>query len=244
MRGWKTYAALQGSAVDVISVQLANGHGRVLVRIHLDEGKTTVGLETSLHDIAKVLEEGNQVVLGGVRGQVAHIARGLPLRGLLDHHVVALDAMRREVVVTKRRGRGHAHGGHGLLLGNGRLSLLVGPVAPNSAGTQPFTIHRAQGLLGLVAVAERNKPVATRTAGLHVPHHAGLGHRAERIERLLQDLVVDLIAQVSDEDVEVVRGVFFVRAVGLVGPVDADFLVTDRQRLLQGACGELMIHTD
>lgn len=229
----KTYAALQGSSVDVISVQLANGHGRVLVRVHLDEGKTTVGLETSLHDVAKVLEERHQIVLGGVWGQVTHIARGLPLWGLLDHHVVALDAMRREVVVTERRGRGHAHCGHGLLLGDGRLSLLVGPVASNSAGAKPFTIHRGQGLVGLVAVAESNKAVATRTTGLHIPHNPGLGHRAKCIERLLQDLVVDFIAQISNEDVEVVRGVFFVGAVGLVGPVDADFLLTDHQPLLQ-----------
>jgi hypothetical protein len=53
------------------------------VSVHLDEGKAAVRLETSLGDIAEVLEKGNKVVLSGVRSQVANVASSLPCRGLL-----------------------------------------------------------------------------------------------------------------------------------------------------------------
>jgi hypothetical protein len=41
---------------------------------------------------------------------------------------------------------------------------------------------------------------------------------------LKKNLIIDFIGQISDEDVEVVRSVFLVRGVGLVGPVDTDLL--------------------
>jgi hypothetical protein len=41
---------------------------------------------------------------------------------------------------------------------------------------------------------------------------------------LQKHLIVDLVGQIADEDVEVVRRVLLVGIVGLVGPVDADFL--------------------
>ena len=41
-----------------------------------------------------------------------------------------------------------------------------------------------------------------------------------------QDLIIDFIGQIANKDVEVVRCVFLVGGVGLVGPVDADFLRT------------------
>lgn len=40
----------------------------------------------------------------------------------------------------------------------------------------------------------------------------------------MQDFVVNFVAQISNENVEVVRSIFLVRAVGLVSPVDTDFL--------------------
>lgn len=39
-----------------------------------------------------------------------------------------------------------------------------------------------------------------------------------------KNLIIDFIGQISDEDVEVVRSVFLVRGIGLVGPVDTDLL--------------------
>jgi hypothetical protein len=41
---------------------------------------------------------------------------------------------------------------------------------------------------------------------------------------LKQHLVVDFIAKVANEDVEVVGGVFLGRVVRLVSPINADFL--------------------
>ena len=114
----QTYAALQGTSVDVVTVQLANSHGSVLVRVHLDKSETTVRLEAGLGDIAKVLEQRNKVVLGGVGGEVANVASGLPLGSLGKDGVVGLNALGRELVVlAERTGRGNTHLGHDLLLG-------------------------------------------------------------------------------------------------------------------------------
>ena len=77
--------------------------------VHLDESETTVRLETSFRNITKVLEKGNKIRLGCVWRKVADIAGSLPLRGLRDHHIIALDTMGREVVVAKRSCGSHTH---------------------------------------------------------------------------------------------------------------------------------------
>ena len=171
-----TYAALERAAVDIVAVQLADGHGCVLMSVHLDEGEATISLEARLDNVAKVLKERDQILLSSVRGQVANVACGLPIGSLVDNHVIAVDAVGREVVVTIGSGRGHAHLLHGSLLGDGRLALLVGPVAANGAGAEPLAVHRAQSLLGIGAIAESNEAVSTRPASLHVPHDPSLRH--------------------------------------------------------------------
>ena len=176
--------------------------------VHLDKSKATVRLEAGLGDVAKVLEQWNKIVLSGVRSEVADVASGLPLRGLLNDHVVRLSALSRELVVAIRSGWSHTHGGHGLLLSEGWLSLLVGPVASNSARSEPFTVHGAQSFFGFGAVVIRNKAVATRAASLHVPHDASFRDGSKGGERLSQDFIVDLVGKISDENVEVVGGVF------------------------------------
>ena len=194
------------------------------MRVHFDKSKAAIGLKTSFQDVPEVLEQRDQVVLSGVRCQVTHVAGGLPLGSLLNNHVITLDAMSGKVVVTKGDCRGHSHGGHRLLLGDGRLTLLVGPVAPNGTRTQPFTIHRAQSLVSVLALTEGHEAVTTRASGLHIPHDTRFRDRAKGRKGLEQDLVVDFIAQISHEDVEMVRGILLVGAVGLVSPVDANFL--------------------
>jgi hypothetical protein len=221
----QTYAALQRTAVDVVTVQLADGHGGVLVRVHLDKSEATVRLETSLGDIAEVLEQRNEVVLSGVGSEVANVASGLPLGSLSQDGVVGLDALGRELVVlAERTGRGNTHLGHNLLLGERGLTLLVGPVATNSTRAQPLAIHGAESLVGFGAVTESNEAVTTRAASLHVPHNTGLGHAAEGGESLEKDFVVHFVGEIANEDVEVARGVFLGSGVGLIGPVHADFL--------------------
>jgi hypothetical protein len=86
------------------------------MRIHLHECKATIGLETSFKDIAEVLKEGDQVILGGVGGEVAHVASSLPLGSLLSNHIIALNAVGGEVVVSERSSRRHTHSNQSLLL--------------------------------------------------------------------------------------------------------------------------------
>ena len=175
--------------------------------VHLDESKATVGLEASLGDIAEVLEQRNEIVLGGVGGEVANVASGLPSGSLLDHHLVRVCALGREAVVAEGSGRGHAHLSHGLLLGVRGLALLVGPVATDGARAKPLAVHVGESLLSITTVTESDKAVATGATSLHVPHDTSLGDSAKGGEGLEQNLIVDFVAKVADEDVEVVRGV-------------------------------------
>lgn len=177
--GQYTYAALERTTIYIVAAQLADCHGGILVGVHLDERKATISLEASLNDIAEVLEQGDKVVLGGVRGEVADIASCLPSWGLLDDHVVALNAVGWEVMVAERSGWSHAHCRHSLLLGDRWLTLLVGPVAPDCARSKPFTVHGAQGLLSILALSESNEAVASRATSLHVPHDASFRYGAE-----------------------------------------------------------------
>lgn len=192
--------------------------------IQLDESKSTVSLEARLNNIAKVGEQRHEVILSRVRSQIADIASGLPRRCLADNHVVAVYTMGGKVMVAVGCCWGHAHGLHGLLLGDRGLALLVGPVAANGARTQPLSVHRAQSLLSLGTITESNKTITTRPAGLHIPHDTSLGDRAEGRKGLHKNLVVDLVRQIAHEDVEVVRRVLLGRGVGLVSPVHPDLL--------------------
>lgn len=128
------------------------------------------------------------------------------------------------MVLGIRSGWGHAHLDHGLLLGERGLTLLVGPIAADGTRAEPFAIHGAEGLVGIAAISKGDETVAARATSLHVPHDAGLGDAAKCRKGLEEDLIVDLVGKVADKDVEVVGRVFLVVVVGLVSPVDADFL--------------------
>lgn len=234
-------AAFKWPAVDVVSVELADGHGGVFMCVHFDEGEAAVRLETRFGDVAKILEQWDQIVLSGVGCQVADVDGGLPLRGLLHDHLVRLGALGWEGVVAESGGWGHAHRGHGLLLGEGRLALLIGPVAADGTRAQPLAVHGGKRLLGVGALAESDEAVAARAAGLHVPHDARFGHGAVGNEGLQQHLIVDLVREIADKDVEVIGRVFFSRVVGLIRPVDADLLLvhTAAVERLHGAFGTL-----
>lgn len=223
-RGGDTYATLERASINIIAVQLANRHCGILMGIHLDESKTAIGLEARFDNETEVLEQWNKIVLGRIWREVANVAGRLPGGSLGDDHIEAVHTVRREVVMAEGRGGRHAHLRHGLLLGNGRLALLVRPVTADRPGPKPLAIHGAQGLLGLGAVTESDEAVAPGAAGLHVPHDPGFGHRPEGGEGLHKDLVVDFVRQISHKDVEVVGSVLLARRVGLVRPVDADFL--------------------
>jgi hypothetical protein len=172
--------------------------------VHLDESKTTISLEASLNHVPEVGEKWDKVILGGIWGEVANIASGLPRWGLLDNHIVTLDTVGWEVMVSEWGGWGHAARHHSLLLRYRWLALLIGPVAADGTRTKPFAIHGAQSLLGILTLTECNESIAPGAACLHVPHDSGLRNRAECGESLKEDLIVDLVGQIADENVEMV----------------------------------------
>ena len=192
--------------------------------VHLDEGESAVGLEARFDDETKVLKQGNNIVRGGVLGQVAHVDCGLPARSLRYNDIVATDAVSRELVVAERSRGSHAHGLHGLLLSNRWLPLLVCPVTTDGTRAQPLSVHGAESLLSFRTVTEGNKTITTRAASLHVPHDTGLRDGTKGGKGLGEGLIVNLVGQITNKDVEVTRCVLLGGGVGLIGPVDANFL--------------------
>jgi hypothetical protein len=233
-----TYTALDGTTVDHVAVQAAlellatvtaqnrtyNSHGSLLMGFHLYKGKAAISLHASFHNLAKVHKQRSNVILGGVRSEVADIAGRLVWRRLGQDSVVGLHATRGKWRMVKWRCWSQPHLRHGLLLGDGRLALLICPVAANGTRTEPFTVHGSNGLVSIRAVSEDNEAVATRAASLHIPHDTSLGDGTKGGKGLEQNLVVDLVGQITDENVMMTTSIFLVRGVGLIGPVDADFL--------------------
>jgi len=41
---------------------------------------------------------------------------------------------------------------------------------------------------------------------------------------LEKNFIIDFVREIADKDMKVIRGIFLIGGVGLVGPVDADFL--------------------
>jgi hypothetical protein len=111
-----------------------------------------------------------------------------------------------------------------LLLGNRRLALLVGPIAADCSRSKPFSIHGTERPFGIGAVPESDESIAARPPSLHVPHDASFGYRPEGGESLQQYLVVDFVRKITNEDMEVIRSILLRSIVGLISPVDADFL--------------------
>jgi hypothetical protein len=70
-------------------------------------------------------------------------------------------------------------------------------------------------------------------------HIQAYRYLAEGRESLEEDFIIDLIGQITDEDVKVVRGVFFRRVVRLISPVHANLLLMDTSAVksLHGAFG-------
>lgn len=226
-----TYATLQRPSIHVVPWELADCHCSILMSVHLDKRKSSVCLKPSLDNVTKVLEQWNKVILGCVRCKITDINGCLPLRRLLDNHVIALNAMGREMVMTIGSSRSHSHSSHSGLLRDRGLALLVSPVAADRTRTKPFSIHTAQSLLGVSALTESDETVTAGAASLHIPHNAGLRNWAKSREGLGKDFIIDLVGKVTDEDMEVVSSVFLARLVGLICPVDTNFLILFVRRI-------------
>ena len=234
-------AALDRAAVDHLTLELDDGHRGVLMRIKLDESEATVRLHADLREVANRLEEGDEIGLSRVRDEVADVDGGV-IRGSLGYHGLVRE--RPTLEVHRRWGpSAHASAHGGGAAASCALSLLVGPVDADRARAKPLAIHSGDGLFSIGLVAEGKETVATRLAGVHVPHDARIREGAERTERLGEDVVVDLGAEVADEDVVVVARVLLI-LLALVGPVDADFGVENLAPVegLEGSLGCAHIH--
>ena len=220
-----THAALQRSSVDIVTGKLTDSNGGIFVSIHLDEREPAISRESGLNNVAEVLEERNNVILSRVRSEVADVASSLPSRSLSQDHLIALCTLRGKLMMTAERGRrAHSHSCHGLLLRDGRLALLIGPVAANGARAKPFSIHRAQCLFSIRAIAKSNEAVTTRATGLHVPHDTSFGDGTKGRKGLEENFIIHFVAQIPNENMVMIRGIFLVGIIGLVSPVDSDFL--------------------
>lgn len=235
--GETTYAALQWATIDIVTRKLADGHCGVLVGVHLDESEAAVRLEASFNDVSEILEKRDKIILGGVWGEVSDVAGSLPLWSLGHNHLVALSATGWEAMVGAVGSSGcHSHSLHRLLMRKGWLSLLIRPVATDCTRAKPFPVHGAEGLFSFTSITERHKAVATRSTGFHIPHDSCLRHTTKGRESLVKNFVVHLVAEVADENVEVIRGVFLVVAVGLISPIHFYFLHRERFKC-QSECG-------
>ena len=169
------------------------------------------------------MEERDEIGLGSVRGEVSDVDGAVVRGGLLDHGLVG------EGTTGKAdRGRNADVGGGavGGLWGWGALGLLVCPVDSNSARTKPFTIHGSDCLLGISLVAKGEETVTARFSGVHVPHDTGIREGTEGTECLGEDLVVNLGAEITNENVVMCGGVLLVLA-ALICPVDTDLCIKD-----------------
>jgi hypothetical protein len=123
------------------------------------------------------------------------------------------------------------------------LGLLVRPIDSNSTRAQPFAIHGSDRLFGVGFVAEGEETVTTRFSGVHIPHDTSIGEGAEGAERLTKNLVVNLRAEITNEDM-VVRGGVFLVLTALVCPVDTDLGIKDLAAIegLEGGLGSSHVY--
>jgi hypothetical protein len=196
----------------------------MFMRIKFDKRKATVSLHTNFREIADGLEEWDEVRLGTIRDEVADVDGGVIRRSLLD------DGFVRQRSTLEVDGGGSTTGSAGT---RGRYSascstlcLLVGPVDTDGTRTKPFTVHCRNGLLSIGLVPESEETIATGFARVHVPHDAGVGHGAKGTEGFGEDIIVDLGAEITNEDV-VVTGRVLLILLALIGPVDTDLSIED-----------------
>ena len=208
------------------------------MRVQFDKRKAAVSGEALLGDHAEVLEEWNYIVWCGVGSEIPNVASSLPLGGLRGDSLVTACTVGGELVMTELSCRGKTHGRHGLLLRQGRLALLIGPIATDSARTEPLPIHPGKSLFCIVAIAEGHESVSTRATCLHIPHHTSLGDMSVRLESLLKNFIVNLVGKITDEDMVVIGSVFLRGRVGLVCVVDAN-VVSLNLTTMKGVHGAL-----
>ena len=166
-----TPTTLDRPAMYHLTLQLDDRHSSMLVCIKLNERKAAISLHANLGKIADRLEQRDEVCLSAVGYQVTNVNSSVVRRRLLNNRLVG------EGTPLEIDRCGCSTKGSG---GTGRrsspsLSFLICPIDTDCAGAEPFPIHSSDGLLSVCLVPERQKAVTTRFAGVHVPHHTGIG---------------------------------------------------------------------
>jgi len=236
-----TPTALDWSTVDHLSLELDDSHRGVLVGVQFNESEASVGLHPDLGEIATRLEKRDEIGLGGVRCEVSDVDGAIVRRGLLDYGLVG------------KRAAGEVYRGRDADAGRGTagrdsdwwptLGLLVCPIDSDGTRTQPFAIHGRDCLLGISLVAEGKEPVTARFSGVHIPHDTGIREGPEGAECLTKDFVVNLRAEIANEDMVVRSGVLLVLA-ALVCPVDTNLGIKDLASVegLESSFGSPHVH--
>jgi hypothetical protein len=98
-------------------------------------------------------------------------------------------------------------------------------------------------LLSVGLVTEGEEAIATGLARIHIPHNSGIRQCPEGTKGFSENLVVNLGAQITDEDVVMARSVLLV-LLTLVSPVDSNFGVENFAPVesLQRSLGRTHIH--
>ena len=160
-------------------------------------------------DLSEALEEGAQLVLSYVARQTSDEDGGVVGIGELVHGL-------RRAVVAERRGSAHrvhsrshtssaTHGaGHGHASSWAATAGLVlgsGSGDPHGAVSAVHALHLGESALLVTLVAKADEAVSTRHPRDRVGHDfGGLARREPSLEERDEDILVDLWAEVANED--------------------------------------------
>ena len=168
------------------------------------------------------MEEGNEIRLGGVWGEVSDVDGGVVRRGLLDYGLVGNGT-------AGKIDRGRNSDGCGGTAwcgayGWAALSLLICPIDSDGTRAEPLAVHGGNCLLSVGLVAEGEETVTTRFSRIHIPHDSGVGEGTKGTECLGKNLIVNLRTEIANEDMEVRSGVLLILT-ALICPIDANLCI-------------------
>lgn len=184
-----------------VSLHLVDGHLSSMALDELDETAALSRGDLDVGDFTEALEERAELVLSNVARQTANENGGVVGVGELVHGLGSTVEAHGGSAHGRvhARGAGHAHGTGSTKAG----ALVLGSSSRDAHGTVAtvHTLHLAQSPLLVVLVGEADEAVATRHAADRVGHDLGrLAGREAALEERNEDILVDLRAQVTNED--------------------------------------------
>jgi hypothetical protein len=197
-----------------VSLHLVDSHLSSMALDELDETAALSRGDLDVGDFTEALEERAELILSDVAREAANENGGVVGVGELVHGLGSTV----EAHGGSAHGRVHARGaGHAHSTGSTKAGALVlGSSGRDAHGTVATvdTLHLAQSTLLVVLIGEADEAVATRHAADGVGHDlGGLARREAALEERNEDVLVDLGAQVTNED-RVLRATVITAAVG------------------------------